>query len=218
MTATPAHDALTTIHEQYVGALLDGDAIGARGHVEAALRLLPVADVYLHVVHPALHEVGRRWERDTVNVAEEHLATSVSEVVLAELAGRLPQGARRNRTAIVTCGPGEQHAIGSRIVADFLDADGWDTLHLGATTPGGALAELAVARHADVVAISVSLPLRIPEVADACRRLKALPFAPVVVLGGQAFTRPQQAFAAGADLHAGSPPELVAALAERFPR
>ncbi len=218
MTSTPAHDALTTIREQYVRALLDGDAIAAHGHVAAALELVPVADVYLDVVHPALHEVGRRWERDTVNVAEEHLATSVSEVVLAELAGRLPQGARRNRTAIVACGPGEQHAIGSRIVADFLDADGWDTLHLGATTPGGALAELAVARHAAVVAISVALPLRIPEVADACRRLKALPFAPVVALGGQAFTRREQALAAGADVHAGSPPELVEALGERFPR
>lgn len=218
MTSTPAHDALTTIREQYVRALLDGDAIAAHGHIAEALELVSVADVYLDVVHPALHEVGRRWERASVNVAEEHLATSVSEVVLAELAGRLPQGARRNRTAIVACGPGEQHAIGSRIVADFLDADGWDTLHLGATTPGGALAELAVARHAAVVAISVALPLRIPEVADACRRLKALPFAPTVALGGQAFTTPQQALAAGADLHAGSPQALVAALAERFPR
>ncbi|MDO8186868.1 cobalamin-dependent protein [Conexibacter sp. JD483] len=218
MTSTPAHDALTTIRERYVRALLDGDAIAAHGHVAEALELVPVAEVYLDVVHPALHEVGRRWERDTVNVAEEHLATSVSEVMLAELAGRLPRTPRRNRTAIVACGPGEQHAIGSRIVADFLEADGWDTLHLGATTPGSALAELTVARHAEVIAISVSLPLRIPEVADACRRLKALPFAPVVALGGQAFTRPSQAFAVGADLHAGSPTDLVAALGDRFPR
>ena len=33
-----------------------------------------------------------RWERALVTVAEEHLATSVSEIVLAEPAGRLPRG------------------------------------------------------------------------------------------------------------------------------
>jgi len=218
MTSTPARDALTAIREQYVSALIDGDAIAAHAHVAEALTVAPVADVYLDVVGPALHEVGRRWERALVTVAEEHLATSVSEIVLAELAGRLPRGRRRNRTAIVACGPGEQHAVASRVVADFLDADGWDTLHLGAMTPGGALAELAVSRRADVVAISASLPLRIPEAADACRRLKALPFAPVVALGGQAFASARQALATGADLHAGSPAGLVDALDERFPR
>lgn len=216
----PADDAaaLDDVRHRYVDALLAGDAIAARGLIDEALGLVDVAAVYLRVVHPALYEVGVRWEEARVGVGDEHLATSVSEVVLADLAGRLPQRPRRNLTALVACGPGELHAVGSRIVADFLDADGWDVLHLGATTPGGALAELVVARQAAVVAVSVALPQRIPEVADACRRLRSLPRPPLIALGGQAFADPALALRAGADVAAASPTDLVRQLADRFAR
>ncbi|HST40196.1 MAG TPA: cobalamin-dependent protein [Conexibacter sp.] len=215
----PDDDAIAAVRARYVDALLDGNAIAARAQIDEALTLLPAAEVYLQLVGPALHIVGEAWERARASVAEEHLATSVSEVVLADLAGRLERAPRRNRTAIVACGPGEMHAVGSRIVADFLDADGWDVLHLGAMTPGQALAELVVARNAAVVAISVALPTRIPEVAETTRLLRALPFAPVVAVGGQAFGgRAELALRAGADVVAASPPELVGRLGERFAR
>jgi methanogenic corrinoid protein MtbC1 len=210
--------ALEAVRHRYVEALLAGDTIAARGLVDESLRLVDVAGVYLRVVQPALYEVGVRWEEARIGVGDEHVATSVSEVVLADLAGRLPQRARRKLTALVACGPGELHAVGSRVVADFLDADGWDVLHLGATTPGGALAELVVARQASLVAVSIALPQRIPEVAGACRRLRALPRPPLIALGGQAFAEPALALRAGADVAASSPTDLVRQLSERFAR
>jgi methanogenic corrinoid protein MtbC1 len=215
----PDPEAVAAVRARYVAALLDGNAIDARAQIAEALTLLPAEEVYLRLVGPALHIVGEEWERARASIAEEHLATSVSEIVLADLAERLEREPRRNHTAVVACGPGELHAVGSRVVADFLDADGWDVLHLGAMTPGQALAELVVARNAAVVAISVALPTRIPEVAETTRLLRALPFAPVVALGGQAFGgRAELALRAGADVVAASPPELVGRLGERFAR
>jgi methanogenic corrinoid protein MtbC1 len=220
--AAPAHDAqddpLGALRARYVDLLVEGHAAGARAVVEHATTIAPIASVYLDVVHPALYEIGRRWERDEIGIAEEHLATSVTEIVLADLAGRLPRAPRRNHTVIVACGPDELHAVGSRMVADFLEADGWDTLHLGATTPAGALAELAVARRADVVAISVSMAQNVPPVAAAVAQLRALPFPPTVALGGRAFADPELARGAGADVVAASPPQLAERLAARYPR
>lgn len=214
--ADAGHDPLGDLRARYVEQLLAGDATGARELVDEALAVAPVTSVYLDMVHPALYEIGMRWERADVGIGEEHLATSVTEIVIADLAGRLPAAPRRDRTVIVACAPGELHAVGSRIVADFLPADGWDVLHLGATTPASALAELTVARRADVVAISVALAQHVPEVAAAVAQLRALPFPLVIALGGRDFAEPEMALAAGADVVATSPPQLAERLAERF--
>ncbi|MDO8187966.1 cobalamin-dependent protein [Conexibacter sp. JD483] len=218
MTVDPSHTQLSSLLDRYLRALLDGDVVAARACIGDALELLAPEAVYTQVVAAALSAIGDGWERSTVTIAEEHLATSLSEVIVADLASRLARSRRRHRTVIVACGPNELHAVGSRIVADFLDADGWDVLHLGAMTPGPALAELAVARNASVVAISVALSSHLPEVGKACARLRALPFAPLVVLGGQAVSDEQIARAAGADFTAGSLPELLRRLDERLPR
>jgi MerR family transcriptional regulator, light-induced transcriptional regulator len=176
-----------------------------------------VGTVYHALLAEGLYEVGRRWARGDVSVAEEHLATGICEVILPDLAYRLPRVPRRRRTVIVACVPGELHALGSRIVADFLEAAGWDVLHLGALTPAGALAELVVARQAEVAALSATTPERIPEVEEVCRRLRSLPRRPLVAVGGQAFTGEAEALRIGGDVFVRSPEALVAALHERFP-
>jgi methanogenic corrinoid protein MtbC1 len=95
---------LEGIRARYLELLLDGDARGARATIAEALEVATAATVYFEVVQPALYEVGRLWERAHVSVAQEHLATGVSEVMIGELAGRLPRRTPRARTAIVACG------------------------------------------------------------------------------------------------------------------
>jgi MerR family transcriptional regulator, light-induced transcriptional regulator len=72
------------------------------------------------------------------------------------------------------------------MVADFLDADGWDVLFLGALSPSTAVADLARSQAVDVVALSAALPARVPELANAVRVLRALEPAPVIAVGGLA--------------------------------
>jgi methanogenic corrinoid protein MtbC1 len=208
---------LADLRERYVEQLIAGEAGQAQRVVAEALRVVPVGTVYHALLAEGLYEVGRRWARGDVSVAEEHLATGICEVILPDLAYRLPRVPRCRRTAIVACVPGELHALGSRIVADFLEAAGWDVLHLGALTPAGALAELVVARQAEVVALSATTPERIPEVEEVCRRLRSLPSRPLIAEGGQAFTGEAEALRIGGDVFVRSPEALVAALRERFP-
>lgn len=205
------------MRERYVEQLIAGQADDAQRLVAEALRVAPTEAVYEELIAGALHEVGRRWEAGEVSVAEEHLATGICEIVLPDMAVRLPRAPRRLRTAIVACVPGELHAIGSRFVADFLEAAGWDVLHLGAMTPADSLAEMVVARGAEVVALSATTPGRTIAIEDACRRLRALPRPPLIALGGQAFPTEDEALRAGGDIFVRSPDALVAALAARYP-
>jgi methanogenic corrinoid protein MtbC1 len=213
-----AASTLTELRDRYVEQLIAGEAREAQRLVAEALQLAPATAVYHGLLSEALYEVGRRWECGQVTVAEEHLATGISEAVLPQVAFRLPREPRRRRTAIVACVPGEQHAVGSRVVGDFLEAAGWDVLHLGALTPAGDLAQLVVARNAQAVALSATTPDRLHEVEKVLERLRALPRAPFVAVGGQAFGTASAVTSLGdGAVFVRTPEALVGALAERFP-
>ena len=171
--------ALLDGRAQFTRRLLYGDAIGAREVMSRVLDVAPPSRIYFEVVQAALYDIGRRWERGEVSVAQEHLATRIADVVMVDLAPSLPREEPRGRVAIVACAAHELHDIGSRIVADFLAADGWVVLSLGAMTPSGALAELAAARRADVVALSATMADHLPDLARASMQLARAATAPV---------------------------------------
>ncbi|HEY6889679.1 MAG TPA: cobalamin-dependent protein, partial [Solirubrobacter sp.] len=192
---------MVELRQRYVDALVAGD-------LATAVRLVEDSDadvrsLYLDVLQPALYEIGHRWEEAEISVAQEHLATATTQSLMARLAERFDSCTRRGRKVLVACADGELHAIGVRMVADFLDADGWDVLFVGAISPSAAVADLAREQGVDVVALSAALPARVPELANAVRVLRALEPAPVIAVGGLAFAGDAtRALATGADLFA----------------
>jgi methanogenic corrinoid protein MtbC1 len=206
------------VREAYIDALVASDLEGARRVLAAALDAgTTVRDLYLGVLQPALYEVGARWSRAEISVAQEHLATAATQAAMAGLAERLAPGARvaPRGSVVIACAEDELHALGVRMVADFLEADGWSVTWVGAMTPAEGLAELARGAHA--VAISAALAERIPLVTRAVTALRALPDPPYVLVGGQAFAGSRErALATGADAYAEDAEGAVRVLDERF--
>src|SRR3954463_3519105 len=127
----------------FLDALLARDSARARRVIEEGVAAgIPVPDLYLGVLDPALREIGHRWAMGALNVAEEHYATAVAQSILDALSRQLPRAAKDGRLAVVSGTPEEQHALGTRVVADFLEADGWEVLLLGPGAPAQDLAEL----------------------------------------------------------------------------
>ena len=204
----------------YMAALQAHDAAGARAAVDAALAAgVPVAEVYLQILQPALYEVGHGWAAGRIDVAREHYATAVTLTVLGALGPQMRTAPKDGRLAVVSGSPEERHAVGVQMVADFLEGDGWEVLNLGASTPAQDLARLVDAEQPDVVALSTSTPAGLPGAAEAVAAVGALRPRPLVVLGGQLWTGAtrREADALGADLVLGDPRELVERLRERFP-
>ena len=212
-------DDLAPLRDAYLEAVLAPDARRARALIDdAAADGVPAERLYLEVLQPALHEVGSLWEQARIAVANEHLATQITQAVLAQLAGRLRAGTTgRGRNAIVSCSPGELHVLGGQMVADFLEADGWEVLPLGADTPAEELAGLARREGAELVALSTALPVHLLAAGTACAALRRLDEPPFIVAGGQAFGGDEvRALAVGADAYAGDPGTLLRLVAERF--
>jgi methanogenic corrinoid protein MtbC1 len=204
----------------YLEALLARDVGAARLAVEGAIAAgVPVPEIYLGVLQPALYEIGRSWAVGGFSIAEEHCATAVTQSVLGMLGPRMRTAPKDGRLAVVTGSPGEGHGLGIQMVADFLEGDGWEVLNLGPSTPARDLAGMADAERPDVVALSTATPAGLPGAAEAVEALRALDPRPLGVLGGQLWQGParEDAGGLGADLVVGDPRELVAVLRERFP-
>jgi methanogenic corrinoid protein MtbC1 len=209
-----------TYRRTYLEALLARDVGAARRAIEAALDAgVPVPEIYLGVLQPALYEVGRCWAVGDFSVAEEHSATAVTQSVLGMLGPRMRTAPKDGRLAVVTGSPEERHALGVQMVADFLENDGWEVLNLGASTPARDLARMADMERPDVVALSTATPAGLPGAAEAVQALLALEPRPLVVLGGQLWQGRARADAGmlGADLVVDDARELIALLRERFP-
>jgi methanogenic corrinoid protein MtbC1 len=137
--------------------LLHGDTQGCLKLADQSIRTADeVKSFYLDVVWPAMSKIGHMWESNQISVAEEHLATAIVGRVMAALYPRFAAFASNRGTVVVSAGPNEFHEIGARMVADFMEMDGWDVTYLGANTPVSALVEILKRNKPFMVALSVA--------------------------------------------------------------
>jgi len=207
------------VRNAYLAALLRTDPHGARLVVEAALDAgMPVRELYLDVLQAALYEVGRLWENGEATVAQEHLATATTQTLAARLSARLAAAPRPQLTAIVSGTQGELHALGARFVGDFLEAEGWTVIDLGASTPTDALVRTVAERRPKLVCLSTALTTNLIHAEDAIGALRRLDEPPLIAVGGHAYHgNPTLAHRLGADVHAADAAAFLELLRDRDP-
>lgn len=208
-------EAPTDLATKYLDAVLSGDRRRALDLIvhEGLGRGLAVPDLQLQVIQVAQYEVGRLWQENKLSVAQEHLATAVSQLVLSHLYQHLPRMERNGKRVLVACVEGEQHEMGVRILADFLEMSGFEAQLLGANVPTDSLVARAAQSRPDLIALSASLSFHIPALRAAVARLReALGASLPILIGGRAVL-----WAPGIEEQLGVPPaakdarEMVAA-------
>lgn len=215
MPSSPLDTAALT--DEYLSAVLAPDPPRAREVVRSAADAgMETAVLYLDVLCPAMHEVGRRWESGEVSVALEHLASEVTASLVFELAARERRAPTEGRLAVVGCTPGEEHCIGSQMLGGLLEIAGWEVLYLGRSVPAEDLVSLVEAERPDAIALSTCMDDQLAGAREAIAALRALPEPPVVLVGGQAYRGRGDADAVGADAWSASAREAPAVLSERL--
>jgi methanogenic corrinoid protein MtbC1 len=133
---------------RYVAAARDGDYERARAVAIQALDsgLEPVR-VLTDVVAAAMRHIGELWEARVLTTADEHLATAITERVLADVYPSLFEAPPLSReTVLVASVHGETHVLGSRMNADVLEGAGFRVIFLGGDLPHPDLLA-AIERH-----------------------------------------------------------------------
>jgi methanogenic corrinoid protein MtbC1 len=154
MTAGFAELAKEYVDVQLVGdrrrALAFVDRLVSQGHSVAAIQE--------HVIAAAQREIGRMWEENRIGIAQEHMATAISQLALAQLYRYAQPLPALGRKVIVACVEGELHDFPARLVADALDLAGYETRFLGADVPTGSLLDVLEQEKPSLLALSITMP------------------------------------------------------------
>src|SRR5690606_538709 len=141
-------------YTSYLDAIVHGRRTDAFDVVERGSAAgLDVRTCYLEVFQPALRELGRLWQENRLSVAEEHLATAITQSAMLRLYAGLDIPESDGPLLIAACAETERHEIGLRMLCDLLETEGWDTVFLGPSVPTESLVEMIQARRPDVVAL-----------------------------------------------------------------
>jgi len=178
----------------YLSALIAGNQESARVLLMEQLdRKVSIRDLYRYIFQPVLQETGRLWQMQQVSVAREHSITEATRLFMALLYDRMMKESRKQnrkgRFLVAACVSDEFHDVGIRMVADYFEMDGWDTLYTGANTPAASIVAIIQEHHADAIAISTTMPFHLPRVNELIRAIRADPntAGTRIVVGGYPF-------------------------------
>lgn len=201
--------------EGYLRTQLGGDRRAALQFIEEALREgASPDDVRCHIVQAAQREIGRLWQEDRISIAQEHMATAISQLALAHLFQHARFRDRVGKKILVACVPGEQHDFPARLLADTLDVAGYDVRFLGADVPLDSLLRSLDEERPDLLALSVTMIFNIQALRQAVQAVRAKFARQIpIAIGGNAFSASLElAVGIDADLVAGDSQKFIAQL------
>jgi len=113
------------------------DDATAQSALDVLLATFTFETVARDVMVPLLREIGERWERGEISVAQEHFASSLLRGRLMSIARGWDRGV--GPRAVLACAPAERHELMLIIFGIALRAQGWRITYLGADTPVGSI-------------------------------------------------------------------------------
>lgn len=116
---------------EHLAALSIGPDPDAAAAFVDALRLdgLPLDAIYLEVIAPAAHTLGRQWETDECDFTQVTLGLWRLQRIVHALSPVFQASAatgQTSRRALLTTVPGSQHSMGVLMVREFFRRAGWD--------------------------------------------------------------------------------------------
>jgi MerR family transcriptional regulator, light-induced transcriptional regulator len=161
---------------------------------------------------PYLHDLGERWARGEVSVAQEHFASNLLRGRLLGLARGWGQG--HGPTAVLACLPGEQHDLGLIAFGITLYRRGWRIIYLGPDTPLATIGQATERIAPELVVLAGTVPEPVAAHADA---IADLAHQTTVVLGGAGATE-ELATRTGARLLQQDPVSAAQSMDSALPR
>jgi len=172
--------------EAFLTDLVAGRRRECFAHVDGLLNAgVSLRTLYVELFGAALYEVGRRWECASSSSVIEHVATAITEELLAHVFPRATRLSRLGRRAVVSCAADEFHQLGGRIVADTLEAAGWDVDFVPAGAPLEELLATLEQARPELIALSVSLRDHVPSLEQSVRAARRAQPRALITVGGQ---------------------------------
>lgn len=175
--------------DAYLGLLMASQRVAAHQLISGCMRNgASLATVNVRIIQAAMYDVGRMWQTNRISVAQEHLATAISQYVMANAFALAEFAAPLARTAVFANVEDNHHALGLRMISDAFETAGWTAQFLGANVPEQSLVGQVDSLRPDLLGLSVSMPQQLETTRRIIGRLRAEmgQACPAILLGGRA--------------------------------
>ena len=200
--------ATSQVVTDFTDTILSADEAAPGAFVRALLRDgMSPGTLLEQVFAPAARILGQRWETDEcsfyeVTLASGHIQRLVRAISPLFLSDRACFGTMGRM--LLTCAPGEQHTLGTLIIAEHFIRDGWD-VHLMTIYGSDILLDMVRKTEYDCLGVSISCTQYISGLRKDIRRVRQVSRnADIrVLVGGHLFgADPSLVQQLGADGHA----------------
>ena len=127
---------LQELSDRLLTTMINADRTGAAKLVEQALSegIEPV-QVVVDILDPAIVQLGRLWEEETMSLAQNFVASKIAEDTLLRCLPEKTADLNSKGAAVIGNIEDDFHSLGRKTVGLFLGAAGWDVHDLGNDVP-----------------------------------------------------------------------------------
>lgn len=135
LAQTQSAPPLDTMRDVLENALAASDESTARRVLDQLFALFTPEQIAQQIIEPTMHALGARWQRNELDVWQEHLASNILRQRLLAFLQAQPEPLRTAPALVAACAPEEQHELGLLFFALFARRQGWQVTYLGQRTP-----------------------------------------------------------------------------------
>lgn len=188
------HDTQSSVEDQKTGQVAKlKDFLLRKKRKEAAEYMLSllreglsIETLCSNIITVTLEEIGTLWQKNRINVVDQHIATDICQYVVYRLLDSIFTEVQLPFKAIVSCVPGEEHEMGAEILESYLAFKGWQVSFMGHIAPQEDIIKAISTDRPDVVFLSVCLIANLPSAKALIMQVrKVLPEVNIIV-GGRA--------------------------------
>lgn len=177
-----------TVYLNYLNNLLAGNKKECTLLVQKLLeQKTDVRTIFIKLFQRSMYRIGQLWEKDKCSIADEHIATKITEGLVELALAGAPEVKPAGKTAMITCVDKEFHELGARMVAGMFELNGWKTYFIGSNTPNGEILNIIKDKKPDVVGVSGSFYINIVRITKLIKMIRDKFPDQLIIVGGQAF-------------------------------
>ncbi|RYG44106.1 metalloregulator ArsR/SmtB family transcription factor [bacterium] len=173
--SVPSEIDFELLSRDYARWAVQGDEPACAEILDKAFRVnTSLLDIYELLLTPAMVLVGSWWKVNAIDEGQEHMATAITERMMAKAVQVTGPMRRVGKTVLLGCAAGSHHTVGLRMVSDYLRLRGWRTLFLGGNVPARSFVSNVQFHRPDLVLLSCSSELGLPGTLETLEQLSEL--------------------------------------------
>lgn len=170
----------------FFNRLTDGDKKGCIQIVDDLISQdISIPEIYTDLFQKSLYRLGKFWEENKISIAEEHMCTQIVRSLMCKFSINSNERTGSKKSALISCIEKEFHEIGARMAADVFELNGWEVIHLGASTPTRELIKIILVKKPDIVGLSFNFYLNVHRLIDVIEQVKKKFPEQKIIVGGQ---------------------------------